>query len=344
MKKLTAFLASLCLLFTLPSCYFMSASSAKDPVFRVVGYLPAGNVDTARIPFGYLTSINYAFGIPAPDSSGNLMPIPRPDTLRALVQAAHAHGVKVFLSVGGWGIGDGGGNDTRFEVLAGHQASRTRFTLSAMQAVRAFGLDGVDIDWEYPDPIEPSSSNYVLLMRQLSDSLHASGKMLTAAIVAYHDLYGYGITSAVFPLVDWFNIMAYDDDYNTFNGRHVPHAPYWLDVRSFDYWIRDRGLPRDKAVMGVPFYGKGRGRGASYRRLLAMGADPYADVFDSIYYNGIKTMKQKTRLAMKRGAGIMIWEISEDTTGQYSLLKAIHDAYTAGNQGPAKKSAGGGRE
>lgn len=343
MRKFTAGTFCLCLLFTLSSCYFMSSTSADTPVFRVVGYLPAGNVDTARIPFRYLTSINYAFGIPAPDSSGRLLPIPRPDTLRALVRAAHSHGVQVFLSVGGWGIGDGGGNDTRFEVLANRQDSRTRFTHSVMTAVREFNLDGADIDWEYPDPIEPSSSNYVLLMRQLSDSLHPAGKQLTAAIVDYHDLHGYGITKAVFPLVDWFNIMAYDDDYNTFNGRHVPHSPYWLDVRSFDYWVEDRGLPQEKAVMGVPFYGKGRGRGASYRRLLAMGANPDNDVFDSIYYNGIRTMKQKTRLAMQRGAGIMIWEISEDTTGQYSLLKAIHDASAEGAAGFTDVPKGGKR-
>jgi GH18 family chitinase len=323
MTRYVTYLPFLCIVLALCSCF--SKVSEKPAGFRVVGYLPAGNVDTAAIPFQYLTSINYAFAIPAPDSSGKLLPVTRPDTLRSLVKAAHAHGVKVFISVGGWGIGDGGGNDTRFEVLANRPGSRMAFTRSVMDIVRQFKLDGADIDWEYPDPIEPSSSNYVLLMRQLADSLHGAGKKLTAAIVSYHDLHGYGITKEVYGAVDWFNIMAYDDDYNTFNGRHVPHAPYWLDVRSFDYWIGDRGLPKEKAVMGVPFYGKGPHYGASYRRLLAMGANPYSDVYDSVYYNGIKTMKQKTKLAITRGAGIMIWEISEDTTGTYSLLKAIHD-------------------
>jgi GH18 family chitinase len=81
--------------------------------------------------------------------------------------------------------------------------------------------------------------------------------------------------------------------------------------------------------MGVPFYGRGPGRGGAYRQLLAQGADPQADVYDSIYYNGIKTMRQKTRLAMERGSGIMIWEISEDTTGTNSLLRAIHEELTS---------------
>lgn len=325
MKRYSAYLLLSSLIIIFISCNTHPILQRNNLGFKVVGYLPAGRVDTASIPFRYLTDINYAFAVPAPDSSGNLLPVPLPDTLRGLVKAAHDHGVKVFISVGGWNIGDGGGNDTRFEVLANNEATRTHFVHSVMNVVRTFDLDGADIDWEYPDPIEPSSSNYVLLMRQLADSLHPAEKKLTAAIVSYHDLHGYGIKKEAFRIADWFNIMAYDDDYNTFHGERVPHAPYWLDVRSFDYWVTDRGMPGDKAVMGVPFYGKGKGMGASYRHLLAEGANPYYDVWDSIYYNGIKTMKEKTALALERGAGIMIWEIGGDTTGKYSLLKAIHD-------------------
>lgn len=321
MKKPLTLLVAIALLPALNSCY----SVTKPDTFKVIGYLPAGRVDTASIPYTYLTDINYAFAIPTPDSTGHLMPVPHPDTLHALVRNAHAHGVRVFISVGGWGIGDGGGNDTRFEVLANHETTRTNFTQAVMNIVHEFDLDGADIDWEYPDPIEPSASNYVLLMRQLADSLHSADKKLTAAIVSYHDRWGYGVKKDIFDIADWLNIMAYDDDYNTFDGAHVPHAPYWLDVRAFDYWVKDRGMPKEKAVMGVPFYGKGDGRGASFRQLLAMGANPNSDVYDSIYYNGLKTMKQKTRLAMERGAGIMIWEIAGDTTGNLSLLKAIHD-------------------
>ncbi|TAM94614.1 MAG: glycoside hydrolase [Chitinophagaceae bacterium] len=325
MKKYPLYFMLLCFTTTFFSCTSPTSPQQGMEGFKVVGYLPAGRIDTAAIPYQYLTDINYAFAIPAPDRSGSLLPVPQPDTLHALVKAAHEHGVRVFISVGGWNIGDGGGNDTRFEVLANSEKTRTHFVHSVMEVVRTFDLDGADIDWEYPDPTEPSSTNYELLMKQLADSLHPAGKKLTAAIVSYHDVHGYGITKPVFKIADWFNIMAYDDDYNTFRGELVPHAPYWLDVRAFDYWVKDRGMPQDKAVMGVPFYGKGRGIGMSYRRLLAQGANPYEDVYDSIYYNGIKTMKEKTALALKRGKGIMIWEIGGDTTGKYSLLRAIHE-------------------
>ncbi|MDE1192304.1 MAG: glycosyl hydrolase family 18 protein [Arachidicoccus sp.] len=293
----------------------------------MIGYISGNRIDISKIQFQYLTNINYAFAIPAADSSGNLLPLSGKDTIRALIDSAHAHHVQVSLSIGGWGIGDGGGNDTRYEVLANSETSRTKFTASVMQYLREFGFDGADIDWEYPDPIEPSEHNYVLLMKQLSDSLHSAGKILTAAIVSYHDVHGQGISNEVFTSLDWFNIMAYDDDYNSFDGNYVPHSPYWLAVESFDYWIDKRGMPKEKAVMGVPFYGKAyHGHGASYKELLARGANPKDDIFDSIYYNGITTMQRKTKLAKQRGAGIMIWELPEDTTGNLSLLKAIYDA------------------
>src|SRR5699024_4131670 len=152
---------------------------------------------------------NYAFGIPDKEANGNLMPIPKPERLKALVQKAHENDVEVFLAVGGWSIGDGGGNDIRFEKLANHSDTRTTFVQSLMEVVREFKLDGIDMDWEYPDPIQPSSDNYVKLMSELKDSLSAQNKKLTAAVVSYHDRYGYGIKDEIFELVDWLNLMAY---------------------------------------------------------------------------------------------------------------------------------------
>lgn len=302
-----------------------STSTSVSTDFKVVGYTSAHRTDPEKIPYEYLTHINYAFGIPDKEANGKLQPIPQPERLKALVQKAHENEVEVFLAVGGWNIGDGGGIDTRFEKLADSPETRTAFVQSLMEVVQEFNLDGIDMDWEYPDPIQPSSDNYVKLMGELKVSLAEQGKKLTAAVVAYHDRYGYGIKDEIFEIVDWLNLMAYDDDHSSFGGQNVPHSPYWLAVRSFDYWIDDRGLPKEKAVMGVPFYGKRKGRFFDYKKILEMGADPYADELDSIYYNGIKTIKEKTRLSKERSAGIMIWEIPLDTDDDHSLLKAINE-------------------
>ena len=42
------------------------------------------------------------------------------------------------------------------------------------------------------------------------------------------------------------------------------------------------------------------------------------------YYNNVSTIKKKTELAMKEASGVMIWQLSGDTTGDNSLLNAVY--------------------
>jgi chitinase len=296
-------------------------SPPKAANFKIIGYLPGRSVDTTAIAFHRLTHINFAFAVPA-KNGGGLDALRNADKLAALVKKAHRHNVKVFVSIGGWSIGDGGGDDSRFHKLAADPVERNYFVTNTMEMVRRFNLDGIDVDWEYPDIENRSAEDNVLLMRQLGDSLHAINKELTAAVVHYGNQ-GEGTKDEIFEIVDWLNLMAYDDD----KGQPVPHSPYSLAEKSINYWVKERGLPPQKAVLGLPFYGKPRKENLShYKDLLAGGADPMKDEFDSVYYNGIATIKQKTELAMKEGlAGVMIWEISQDTQDERSLLKAMNE-------------------
>ncbi|MGC1240320.1 MAG: glycosyl hydrolase family 18 protein [Chryseosolibacter sp.] len=298
------------------------SSSPASAAFKVIGYLPGRSVDTASIQFDKLTHINFSFAIPA-KNGGGLDALRNWDKLTALVKKAHASNVKVFISVGGWSIGDAPGDDSRFHRLAANAEERNLFVTKTMQLVRRFDLDGVDMDWEYPDIENRSAEDNVLLMRQLGDSLHAIGKELTAAVVHYGNQ-GEGTKDEIFEIVDWLNLMAYDDD----KGQPVPHSPYSLAERSIHYWVKERGLPPHKAVLGLPFYGKPRKEKLShYKDIVAAGGDPMKDEFDSVYYNGIATIKRKTELAKKEGlAGVMIWEIAQDTNDERSLLRAINEA------------------
>lgn len=97
-----------------------------------------------------------------------------------------------------------------------------------MNAVNQHNLDGVDIDWEYPDP-GTSANNFTALMGQLATAMHSRGKLLTAAVVS-----GGGVQPAVFGHVDWLNITAYDGG--------TPHANYDWSIGTVDYW-KSRGLP-----------------------------------------------------------------------------------------------------
>jgi chitinase len=197
--------------------------------------------------------------------------------------------------------------------------------------VEEFNLDGVDMDWEYPDD-DSSSDDFVALMKPLADSLHARQKELTLAVVSYDGrlssigkiAQATGIKREIFDIVDWVNIMAYDDE----NGKVYPdnaHSTYALAEKCLDYWIGERGLPSEKAVLGLPFYAKPGY--ISYRNLLAQGAEPSADSFKEVFYNGTETIKAKTQLALARNCGgVMIWEISQDVKGENSLVRAINDA------------------
>lgn len=290
--------------FVILSC-LLSTAGAADAQFKVVGYMPSWAGSVSAVQYSKLTHINYAFLLPNGD--GSLQAIDNASKLQSLVSTAHAGGVKVQISVGGWNNGD----DSHFETLAANATYRTNFVNNLVSFVSQYGLDGVDIDWEYPND-GGSANNYLALMQQLSTQMHSRGKLLTAAVVAYG---GSSILNGVFDVVDFLNIMAYDEnDYQ--------HSTYALAVQAVNYW-RGRGLPAGKTVLGVPFYGHPTWE--SYAALIARGAAPYSDTFDGVGYNGITTIKSKTNLAFDQGGGIMMWELSQDATGTYSLLSAIHD-------------------
>ncbi|MBX0288926.1 carbohydrate-binding protein [Hymenobacter sp. HSC-4F20] len=280
------------------------ASAPVFAQFRVIGYVPSWAGDVNAVQYSKLTHINYAFLLPT--ATGGLQPIENPAKLQSLVSAAHANGVKVLISVGGWNNGD----DSAFETIGGNATYRNTFVANLVSFANQYNLDGVDIDWEYPDA-GASATNYAALMQQLSTEMHNRGKLLTAAVVATG---GAGVLNSVFGYVDFLNLMAYD-------ANNFDHSTYDYAVQSINYW-KGRGLPASKTVLGVPFYG--RPSWESYAQLLARGASPNADVFNGVGYNGIPTIKSKTNLAFDQASGIMIWELSQDATGANSLLTAIN--------------------
>ncbi|WP_367914441.1 glycosyl hydrolase family 18 protein [Leadbetterella sp. DM7] len=299
---------------------FISACcQAQD--FRIIGYyMPSKD----PIPLQYYTHINYSFAIPA-KTGDTLLPLRNPEHAREVISRVHAHNKQIFLSIGGWGIGDAGGDDTRFHKMAETAQGRRAFLESTLKMVSEFGFDGVDLDWEYPDEDSPSADQYVLLVNDLADALHKQNKQLTAAVISYGKK-GYGIKKEAFDKMDWLNLMAYDDDYGPDYVR--AHSPYSLALKSLDYWLNERGLPAHKAVLGLPYYSKrGMGNyGPSYKDLLKDGASPYDDYWKGAFYNGIPTIRLKTRLALERGlGGVMIWEVRNDSNDEFSLGKAIYE-------------------
>jgi GH18 family chitinase len=277
---------------------------------KIVGYMPSWAGSATAIQYSKLTHINYSFVLP--NANGTLQGLPNPSKLQSIVTLGHANGVKVLIAVGGWN----GGNDSAFESLAANASTRTAFVNNLMNLVEQYNLDGVDMDWEYPDP-GASADNYALLMGQLSNALRARGKLLTAAVVA-SGFYGGGLKAEVFNYVDFLNLMAYD------GGDGADHSPYSYAVSSLNYWL-GRGLPKEKAVLGVPYYA--RPSWAAYNTLVGSNsANICRDTNGSDYWNGIPTIRQKAQLARSQAGGIMTWELSQDTNTASSLLTAMYEA------------------
>jgi chitinase len=235
----------------------------KPSGFRVIAYVTDAIVPPL-IQYDKLTHINYAFLIPNED--GTFRDLLNTRMVGELVSLAHQQNVKVLISVGGWGW------DAQFETLAAGSATRTAFVQNLIKVVNQYQFDGVDMDWEYPDPGQ-SAQNFLALMQELRTAL-PKDKLLTAAVVALGE-YAPGIPTESFALMDFVNIMAYDN-------AGPQHSS--LDYARFalDYWL-GRGLPPEKATLGAPFYA--RPTETSYAKIVQ--TDPAAAQVDSFNYAGI---------------------------------------------------------
>jgi chitinase len=227
-----------------------------------------------KIDASKLTHINYAF---ANIGSDYKITLGYPDIdavnftkLKALKQI-HPN-LKILISVGGWSWSD------RFSDAALTDASRTAFADSCVAFIVNYGLDGVDIDWEYPvsgglstNAYRPEDKyNFTLLMQKLREKLNArgiiDGKSYTLSFAgAAGDWYLSNIEPGkVMQYADYANIMTYDihgpwDQYTDFNSplySNTDTSPQYKDSvdSGINAWLK-AGYPANKLIMGVPFYG-----------------------------------------------------------------------------------------
>lgn len=302
-----------------------SAAAAEETPFRVVGYYPYWEPGALeKIRYDVLTHINYAFAIPTSD--GDLLPLEGSSLARRILKEAHANGVQVLLAVGGWSYQNVPLAST-FASATATAEKRTRLVNAIVALCGEYGFDGVDMDWEYPRISDGTYRQYESFMLELAAALRARGLLLTAAVpagvsaqgVPYRD--SMGQTDAVLQAVDWINVMAYE------GGSGKDHSTYDFAVHAAGYWTEQRGLPGEKVVLGVPFYG--RDRYVPYGELLAAVPDAWSRdsaVYrgSTVWYNGIPTVTAKTEYALAHLGGVMAWELSQDTTDRtYSLLSAI---------------------
>nr|BAM67137.1 chitinase [Paenibacillus sp. FPU-7] len=189
--------------------------------------------------------------------------------------------LKTIISVGGWSWSN------RFSDVAATAATREVFANSAVDFIRKYQFDGVDLDWEYPvggglagNSYRPEDKqNYPLLLQKVREKLDAAGAqdnkkyLLTIASGAGPTYKNNNELGNVAKQLDWINIMTYD-----FNGGwqnvSAHNAPLYLDPAAAAAGVPeadsfnvekgvqghlDSGVPASKIVLGLPFYGRGWG-------------------------------------------------------------------------------------
>ena len=285
----------------------------------------------------YMTHVNYAFG--HVDTTFDAVRIDNPDRLRAIAALKEdAPELNVMLSVRGWGSG-------RFSEMVADEALRKSFCASCAKAVADFGLDGIDIDWEYPtsDMAGISASpddteNFTLLMRDLRAAL-GPDRFLTIATSATAQYIDY---RAIMGYLDFVNVMAYDMSMGTAHHSGLYPSAYSAELTS-DGAVKAHlaaGVPPEKLVMGMPFYGRGTRRFGRFVDSKSVQEQGYTLCWDEVSqvpfvvdslrnyvfgFENSRSLALKCEYIVEHGLhGGMYWEYSGDNA-EHDLARTVAD-------------------
>jgi len=353
------------------------AFSQKKQKPVIIGYVGGygGRLVSDTIYVKQLSHINYAF-VDIKDNRAWLHN-EATDTInfRKLVAfKKHNPDLKILISVGGWTW------SKNFSDAVLTDSSTYYFAKSAVDIVTQYNMDGVDIDWEYPGMMGDSNvyrpedkEHYTLLFKDLRFLFDSVAKIdnkkyfVTTAVGGSTAYIQHTEMDKVQLYTDYINVMSYDYDesgdsisshhtnlYTSAGYEHLSSTD-----KSIQNFIR-AGVPANKIVMGVAFYGKGqlmdssvstglytksiksvRGGGYSYLKDSVVNQNGYKRYWDKhakapylfneekkvfITYDDEKSIKQKCKYIKKHGlAGAMFWEYSGDKKGY--LLKVIADNF-----------------
>jgi GH18 family chitinase len=176
-------------------------------------------------------------------------------------------GLRVNIAVGGWAFNDYP-TQTRFSDMVSSKENRNKFITSTFRFLSKYGLDGIDIDWEYPEAddrggVSADYKNYVALLQDFRDRMNSDRPQyeLTITIPASYWYLRHFDIKAMEPLVDWFNLMSYDihgkwDQGNIWTGAFLKGHTNITEIdEALDLLWRNSIKP-EKVVMGFGFYGR----------------------------------------------------------------------------------------
>jgi chitinase len=249
--------------------------------------------------------------------------------------------LKVLVSVGGWTWSGG------FSDAALTEESRAKFAKSCAAFVKEFKLDGIDLDWEYPN--QPGAGNihrpedvqnFTLMLKAVREELdlmaEKEGKgnhyLLAIATGADEAFVQNTELGELHKYIDFLNIMTYDfyNGWHNVNGHHsnyLPSAQPEMDKNSVVNAVEmhvNAGFPVEKINLGIPFYGRiWKGVKTESDQILfnnaetvGMGID-YVDFFQNINANGFTRYWDDTAKAP------YLWNPAEKTFISYEDEESI---------------------
>lgn len=257
---------------TIASWNYASADQSSSGKYIVGYFFPRDRIaEENEIAVEKLTHINYAF---ANIKDGEIIEGFKNDSTNFSVlnkmKVRNPH-LKILVSVGGWTWSG------QFSDLSLTAESRKKFIISSINFLTRHKLDGIDLDWEFPN-LEgygniyrpEDKKNFTYLLQEFRTALDEVGKkenkyfLLTAAVGAFDDYIANTEMEKASQYLDLINVMAYDlyeSDYDKVAGHHTAlySNPNDLKNVSADAAVQkylSLGVPADKIVLGVAFYGR----------------------------------------------------------------------------------------
>ena len=315
-------------------------NSFQAQSFIKAGYLSNysyGNVYSVH--YENLTHVFVAFV--NPDTAGT---ISFSSNISVIVNAAHNKGCKVIPSFGGGGDYSWGADTAIYKKLIDN-THRTNFIHKMMNYVRQYHLDGIDLDLEGQ---ALQLADYNAFAQETADSVHAAGLEISAALgIGWQNTWANAISNNTLAKFDFIMTMSYGGvgswNYNTPSDQFA-YSDFTSDIA---YW-KTRGLPKEKIVGGIAFYGAEFPLAPqnSYWQFSPSlcsiltnsnytSQDPsnndlvYTSNNHPVYYNGFPTLKKKIKHAAANAGGFMVWELGNDCfSGNFRILDSL-DAYTS---------------
>jgi GH18 family chitinase len=208
--------------------------------------------------------------------------------LPAVVSEGHALGKSVVVSVGGAYPASLAG---AFATIAASPAVRQTFADNIVAFMEEHDLDGIDIDYEFPENAGTARANFTLLMQTIHQTVKAADPRYIVMFGSGPGWYLGGFDfAALEDHCDFFFYFGYDWK-NPQNGPLTkPGSVQWTNANDtlpqasvkggIDY-VLGKGFPAAKIICGLPFYGSNNRSWSAVRHLHAANPTGFDAAIDS---------------------------------------------------------------